>query len=416
MSSLEASATEALEESNYRRDTMKQHEDYVFVSRSARRAMSRALVLGAWLAGLASVPCYAQERQGEGGHPLVIAKQGSFFAGGRSITGPGIFNPDAPTNAGEIFQIDQGYAQFEIPANARKYPLVMLHGGGQTGASWEGVPGRPDKDGYDVIFLKRGWGVYKIDAARVGRGGFPTFTSTLGNLLGQQIIPDSTQHYGLKLALFGFRLGDSWPDGGNPHFFPDTQFNATQEGLDAFNRQTVPIVPTPIDVNVEVDSVVALFDKIGPGILITHSRTGGTGWLTAIRNQNVKGVVAYEPGPAFNNQVFPDTEPGPAGSITVPLTDFLKLTKIPIQIYYGDHIPQSGGNHFQQLWRSSVINARLMADRINQHGGNANVLELPEAGLHGNTHFPFADLNNDKVADLLSQWLESNGLDKRNGE
>ena len=35
------------------------------------------------------------------------------------------------------------------------------------------------------------------------------------------------------------------------------------------------------------------------------------------------------------------------------------------------------------------------------------------AGLKGNTHIPFADMNNVAVADLLSKLLAQNGLDER---
>ena len=48
---------------------------------------------------------------------------------------------------------------------------------------------------------------------------------------------------------------------------------------------------------------------------------------------------------------------------------------------------------------------------INKHGGDATVIHLPEIGLHGNTHFPFSDLNNVEVADHLSQWLHEKKLD-----
>jgi len=37
----------------------------------------------------------------------------------------------------------------------------------------------------------------------------------------------------------------------------------------------------------------------------------------------------------------------------------------------------------------------------------------PDAGLRGNTHIPFADLNNVAVADLLSRSLKAHGLDER---
>jgi hypothetical protein len=39
-------------------------------------------------------------------------------------------------------------------------------------------------------------------------------------------------------------------------------------------------------------------------------------------------------------------------------------------------------------------------------------LAAPDAGLRGNTHIAFADLNNEAVADELSKWLGRKGLDK----
>jgi hypothetical protein len=41
------------------------------------------------------------------------------------------------------------------------------------------------------------------------------------------------------------------------------------------------------------------------------------------------------------------------------------------------------------------------------------VIHLPEIGIKGNTHFPFADLNNIEIADQLSKWLKDKGLDKQ---
>jgi hypothetical protein len=38
-------------------------------------------------------------------------------------------------------------------------------------------------------------------------------------------------------------------------------------------------------------------------------------------------------------------------------------------------------------------------------------VSLPDLGIHGNTHFPFADLNNVQIADLLSQFLTDKHLD-----
>jgi hypothetical protein len=38
---------------------------------------------------------------------------------------------------------------------------------------------------------------------------------------------------------------------------------------------------------------------------------------------------------------------------------------------------------------------------------------LPDKGLHGNTHMPFTDLNNEAVAALLDEFLAAKGLDRR---
>jgi len=49
--------------------------------------------------------------------------------------------------------------------------------------------------------------------------------------------------------------------------------------------------------------------------------------------------------------------------------------------------------------------ARLFADAVNRHGGDAAVVHLPEIGIKGNTHFPFSDMNNQEIAVLLEKWL-----------
>jgi hypothetical protein len=56
--------------------------------------------------------------------------------------------------------------------------------------------------------------------------------------------------------------------------------------------------------------------------------------------------------------------------------------------------------------------ARLWRDAVNKRGGDVTVVHLPDVGLRGNTHFPFSDLNNVQVADLMSEWLRKKGLDR----
>jgi hypothetical protein len=163
--------------------------------------------------------------------------------------------------------------------------------------------------------------------------------------------------------------------------------------------------------------MAALFEKTGPGILISHSQAGGPGWLTAIKSKNVKGIVALEPGSGF---IFPEGElpsamPSAAGTLTpeaVPLADFEKLTRIPIIIYYGDNFPtEPTTERGQDNWRVRLAMARLWVAAINKHGGDAQLVQLPEVGIRGNTHFLMSDLNNIQIADLVSRFLAAKGLD-----
>jgi hypothetical protein len=128
-----------------------------------------------------------------------------------------------------------------------------------------------------------------------------------------------------------------------------------------------------------------------------------------MKSSSIVGIIAYE----NVGYVYPEgevprgIESDVFGPVEVPLAEFRKLTRIPMQMVWGDNTDKSDN------YRLRVIQSRLWADVVNKHGGKAEVLLLPDAGLRGNTHIPFADLNNVAVADLASQFLSKHGLDKR---
>lgn len=63
--------------------------------------------------------------------------------------------------------------------------------------------------------------------------------------------------------------------------------------------------------------------------------------------------------------------------------------------------------------RAQVVTSILFVEALHKQGGQASVLHLPDAGLYGNSHFMFSDLNNVQVADQLSKFLSAKGLDSR---
>ena len=328
--------------------------------------------------------------------PLVIQEQGSFAVGGTVVTNPGTYNVNRPGPEGQTFHGDHAYVFYQVPPKARKYPLVMLHGAGQFSKTWETTP--DGREGFQTLFLRRGFGVYVIDQPRRGNAGRSSQPMTL--------VPTPDE----QTFFNQFRLG-VWPN-----FFPGVQFSRDPEALNQYFRQMTPNTG-PFDINVISDAVAALFEKIGPGILLTHSQGGGPGWFTGIKTRNVRAIVAYEPG---SNFVFPEGEvppPMPSSGDTlegvgIPMQQFMQLTKIPVVIYYGDNIPeQPMAVPSQDQWRTRLAMARLWAAALNRRGGDVTVVHLPEKGIRGNTHFAFSDLNNLEIADLLSEFLRKKGLD-----
>ncbi|KAF1684955.1 alpha/beta hydrolase [Pseudoxanthomonas broegbernensis] len=328
--------------------------------------------------------------------PLVIQEQGSFAVGGKVVGAPGTYDNNHPTPAGQTFHGDHLYAFYQVPQNPRPLPIVMLHGAYQSARSWETTP--DGREGFQTVFLRRGFPVYLVDQPRRGRAGNSTVAATIEPTPLDQLFFDQ------------FRIG-KWPD-----YFDNVQFDQRPETLDQFFRSVTPNTG-PYDSNAISDAMAALFDKTGPGILFSHSQAGGPGWLTAIKSQNVKGIVALEPGSGF---IFPEGElphemPSAAGTLTpeaVPLADFEKLTRIPIVIYYGDNFPaEPTTERGQDNWRVRLAMARLWIDAVNKHGGDAQLVHLPEIGIRGNTHFLMSDLNNVQVADLVSKFLADKKLD-----
>lgn len=361
--------------------------------------MSRfAKLLLVWFVGAASVACGTRDPE-----PLLIREQGSFAVGGTVVRSPGTFDPhahaatgQAASTTGQTFHGDHAYVFYQLPENARPLPLVMWHGGGQFSKTWETTP--DGREGFQTIFLRRRFGVYVVDQPRRGDAGRSTVPIAITPS------PDEQTSFGT------FRLG-IWPD-----LFPGVQFSSDPDALNQYFRQMTPNTGA-FDLEVVSDGIAALFDKIGAGILVTHSQSGGAGWRTAIKSRNVRAIVSYEPG---SNFVFPEGEvPAPiSGSggtleaIGTSLPEFMQLTRIPIVLYYGDNIPaQPVASPGQDHWRVRLEMARLWAKAVNARGGDVTVVHLPDLGIRGNTHFPFSDLNNVQIADLMSEFLQKKNLD-----
>ncbi len=340
------------------------------------------------LAIVTVISCDAQNTNTtvEDSNLIVLQSQGSFSVGGTVLT-------DAD---GKTFHGDHGYVFYQVPAQPRKYPLVFLHGIYQFSKTWETTP--DGREGFQNIFLRRGFSTYNMTQPRRGHASRSTVEATV------------TPAFDEQRWFNVFRVG-IYPD-----YFEGVQFPKDAESLNQYFRQQVPNIG-PIDLEVNTDVIAELFDKLGGAIMVSHSHGGTHTWLTIPKTDNIKGVVAWEPaGPFF----FPNNEPAPQTLFPenrfeyrmVSEAELQPFINTPIVIIYGDYIPDKpSGNPAQDEWGVRLQIAKQWAEVINKRGGDVTVVHLPEHGYKGNTHFPFSDLNNIEMADIMSEWLHNRGLD-----
>ena len=327
--------------------------------------------------GLAEA-AFAQSRAQPSQSPIVLARQGSFEAGGRIIG-----------DRDKSQACDHGHVEYQIPVRARAVPLFLWHS--SSAAAWQR---RWDSgEGFQSIFLRRGFSTYVWEGPRVGRANYGCEDYTY------KASPGRDQN-----SFRAWRLGNEAGE-----WFPGVQFPTTDpEAWDQARRARYDEFDTVRNAQLETDAAAKALDRIGPSVLVTNSAGGLRAMLTALKSNNVAAIVAYEnPGLVLPDEGGAKIEAGPYGPVYVSPEEFDKLTRIPIQLVWGDNIDKSAS------WQRSYAASEAFVRTINARGGKAEILHLPDKGLRGNTHIPFADLNNVAVADLLSAFLRKHGLDRR---
>jgi pimeloyl-ACP methyl ester carboxylesterase len=349
--------------------------------------------------------------------PLSIARQGYLYAGGtydKTI-------PGTPM-AGQV------YAEFQIPAQLRhRYPVVMIHGGRQTGTNFTHTPdGRP---GWAEYFLRRGYAVYVVD--QVGRGRSPHWTEAYGELATPNLDFTlkrfvSTRDYKLWPQA---HLHTQWPGTGQPG----------DPAFDNFYASQAPGIPEfAVHQKLNPPAIAALLDKIGPAILLTHSQSGSFGWPVAdLRPELVKAILAVEPsGPPVHDvqmhgapdwfsdvphekisglgevplvydppitatsplSVVRDDKPDAAGLVRCwhqqePARTLPNLANIPVLVLTGEASYHAPYDHCTVRY-------------LTQAGVKTTWIRLADRGIHGNGHMMMLEKNNGAIADVLLEWLE----------
>jgi pimeloyl-ACP methyl ester carboxylesterase len=378
-----------------------------------------ALLLSAG-AGVAQAQDGSADRQ-DGSRPLVIAKQGYLYVGGRYHT-----------FEGAQYVSGQAYVEYQIPQNLKHpYPIVMIEGFGLTGTNFTGTP--DGREGWAQYFLRQGYAVYVYD--QPGRGRSPWITDKYG-VPPQPFSATAAQNaWGTpeKLELYPTaHLHTQWPGTG---MIGDPIF-------DQFAASTTPAIGNGL-VYEELNrrAGAELLDSIGPAILLGHSQGGLILWPIAnARPHKVKALVAVEPGgPPFYGVRFvgapswfeySTTLNFPYGITTGPLT-YEPAISDPAELNPVQE-DQAQGPNLVRCWRQSepahtliklvgiptaIVTAEASSPAARDHctsqylsqaGVENTHIRLEEHGIHGNSHMMMLEKNNRAIARVIGQWLEAN--------
>lgn len=349
--------------------------------------------------------------------PMSIAKVGHVFAGGKysEVKGRKIMS-------GQI------YAEFMIPAKRTSpYPVVMVHGGGNTGTVYMQTP--DGREGWAPYFLRKGFAVYVVD--QPGRGRSPYVADLYGPL------PNAGTPENLPKTQTATKRYNLWPQAHLQTQFPgegvagDPVFDAHWASVQPGIRDYVTTA------SLNRDGLVALFEKIGPGILITHSQSGTPSWAVAdARPDLVKALIPIEPGVPYHDVDFvgppewfkTDPElrrpwgltpiplhysppaPNPGDIVAVeqekadapdlakcwvqkePARQLVNLQKVPILMVTGEASFHAPTDH-------------CYAKLLKQAGVQATWIKLADVGIHGNGHAMMLEKNNLQIADVIYNWI-----------
>ena len=325
---------------------------------------------------------------------LAIKKQGVFSSGG-TVTEPipGTYDETKnwldQTRAGTTTHVDHANTFFQIPENENGFPMVFLHGYGQTRTGWQATP--DGRDGWSDIFLKKGHPVFLVDQPRRGAAGATEkIVSNAGDT------DNGKFKVGEQAWYTHFRIGRVAPQRYEGSQFP--------EGSEALNQFFCQMTPNTGDYDEKLfgaalsDVLVDVRKMTGKkSVYVTHSQGGRVGWQTDAKN--VAAVIAVEPGfaPEIGSEEY---------------KKFLDA-KVPMLFLFGDYI-ENGPQDIQStgFWKTVMEQCKNFAVQYVKDGGEASVVYLPDVAITGNSHFMFQELNNAEIADFVETWLKDHGLTK----
>jgi pimeloyl-ACP methyl ester carboxylesterase len=257
------------------------------------------------------------------------------------------------------------FVQFFEPAQQRHpLPVVLVHGGGGQMVHYFGLGGM---SGWAHHFVQAGYKVYLVDRPGHGRSLFhPDALGEMGPLVTYDLLTRDT-------VTSARTPNKQWPgttgDVGDP-LVDQLVAAANSAPRDGQLAQTL-----------WKQYGAELIDRVGPSIVMTHSAGGPFGWLVANERPNlVKAVVSFEGGSA--------PLVGQGGAPGTPLPN---LKNMPVMYL----LAERGGR-----------DGRPILDALTLSGARAELIDLRDRGILGNSHFAMFENNRKQVFEVVRGWIE----------
>ena len=316
---------------------------------------------------------------------LTLQDRGSFYVGGeqaeQNVAELGRMGP------ADRITVNQMYVEYMVPDGRTAAPVVMVHGAGLSGKTYDTTP--DGRMGWYEYFVRQGHPTYVVDQVGRARSGFNQAALNTQTPEQKAALPREAWRFGDRYGVWtNFRFG---PSPGQA--FEDTQFAV--EAIDELAKQSIPDmtswVPTP---NPTFAALAELSDKLKGAVIVSHSQSGHFPMEAALINpKGIRAIVAVEPG-TCRGEDYTDVQ-------------ILQLAKIPTLVIYGDHL-KSPTQFTETTWQDRFDNCKVYTDRINAAGGKAQLMQTTELGVRGNTHMIMHDRNHIQIADFILKWIGKN--------